>query len=169
MSYSVRNGLSRAEQFQLPENPDLHLANVLPPHAQGHRPYKGSNMIPWHDALSTSTQPICISMTTRHVTPEKECTPGSLLEGKWKPAAPASCSVVSRYFFIFSQSWIAYKLIHRKHWAKWASAKASVNIICLLFFVYIFWKAKIITEGHVDLSFKKNICLYKMRGCSHIN
>lgn len=164
MSYSVR-----AEQSQLPESPDLLLANVLPPHAQGHRPYRGSNMIPWHDALSTCTQPICISMTTRHVTPGKECTPGSLLEGKLKPAAPASCSVVSGYLFIFSQLWITYKLIHRKHWAKWASAKASVNIICLHLFFLHFLESKnnyCRTSGFV---IQKNICLYKMRGCSHIN
>lgn len=160
MSYSVWNGLSRAEQSQLPENPDLLLANVLAPHVQGHRPYRGSNLIPWHDALCTSTQPIWISMTTRHVTPEKECTPGSLVEGKLKPAAPASCSVVSGYLFIFSQLRITYNLIHRKDWAKWAPKKVSVNIIHLLLFFIFFGKQKIITVGHMDLPFKKNIYVF---------
>lgn len=50
VSYSVLNGLSIAGQSQLSENPDLLLANVLAPHVQGHRPYRGSNMIPWRGA-----------------------------------------------------------------------------------------------------------------------
>lgn len=82
------------------------------------------------------------------------------VEGKLKPAAPASCSAVFGYVFIFSQLRITCKLIHRKHRAKWAPDKVSVDIIHLLLFFIFFEKQKIITVWHMDLPFKKNIYVF---------